>query len=139
MTVAQDSPIDAAKAAFARRAWRDALDLYGRADRETTLTADDLAAFAEVAWWCGRPEDATRLRERAYADYVAAGDPEHAALQAIALADENANRQATTIAAAWLARAERLVRDRRESGAAGHLAVRRSLITADEGDLDRAI
>src|SRR5919201_4032392 len=107
-TIAQDSPIDAAKAAFARRAWRDALDLYGRADRETTLTADDLAAFAEVAWWCGRPEDATRLRERAYADYVAAGDTEHAALQAIALADENANRQATTIAAAWLARAERL-------------------------------
>src|SRR5919201_6415534 len=139
MTVAQDSPIDAAKAAFARRAWRDALDLYGRADRETTLTADDLAAYAEVAWWSGRPDDSTRLRERAYAAYIASGDTERAALQAIALGDENANRRAETLAAAWMSRAEKLLDPQRDSSAAGHLAVRRSLMTADQGDLDRSI
>src|SRR5919198_6415822 len=100
MTVAQDSPIDAAKAAFARRAWRDALDLYGRADRETTLSADDLAAYAEVAWWSGRPDDSTRLRERAYAAYIAAGDTERAALQAIAPRGEKAQPRAGTPPAA---------------------------------------
>src|SRR5206468_2431200 len=37
--IAQQSPIDAARAAFARRAWRDAFDLYAQADRAGGLTA----------------------------------------------------------------------------------------------------
>ena len=72
--VAQQSPIESAKAAFARHAWRDALAQYGEADRAEGLTPGDLRAYAEVAWWCGQPDDATRIRERAYTGYVDAGD-----------------------------------------------------------------
>ena len=136
--IAQQSPLELAKDAFARRAWGDALALYGKADRESTLTADDLAAYADVAWWCGEPQQASRLRERAYAAYNDAGDVEHAALQAIALADENANRRAMTLAGAWIRRAERLVPAARDSSAYGHLELRRSFIAADRGELDEA-
>ena len=137
--IAQQSPIDAAKAAFARRAWRDAFDLYAQADRAGGLTADDLAAHAEVAWWCGQPDDATRIGERAYAAYVAAGDRQRAALRAIQLSDENANRGAYTVATAWLTRAERLTDDARDSGAYGHVVLRRSLIAGGEGHLEPAL
>ena len=139
MTIAQQSPIDAAKAAFARRAWRDAFDLYTQADRAGELTAADLDAYAEVAWWCGQPNDATRLGERAYSAHVAAGDRQRAAMRAIQLGDENANRGANTIAMAWLQRAERLTDDARDSAAYGQFVLRRSLIAGAEGRLDEAV
>src|SRR5438094_5574184 len=137
--IAQQSPIDAAKAAFARRAWRDAFDLYAQADRASGLTANDHPGRAEVAWWCGQPDDATRIGERAYAAYVGAGDRQRAALRAIQLSDENANRGAYTVATAWLARAERLTDDARDSGAYAHVVLRRSLIAGGEGHFEPAL
>jgi len=137
--IAQGSPIEAAKAAFARRAWHDALELFAEADRATTLSPDELRAYAEVAWWCGKPDDAIGILERAYARFLESGDRETAALTALELCDYNGNRRADTLSAAWLARAEKILDTPRDSKAYGTLLLRRARDAGDRGDLRTAI
>jgi len=137
--IAQGSPIEAARAAFERRAWHEALELYRDADRAAALTPAALRDYAEAAWWCGKPDDAIALLERAYARYVEAGDGERAAEVALELCDYNANRRTDTLAAAWQARAEKLLDRPRDSRAYGMLLIRRAREAGDRGDADAAI
>ncbi|MBA2768001.1 MAG: hypothetical protein H0U35_02500 [Sporichthyaceae bacterium] len=88
--------------------WRDAYALYSGTD-EGDLTADDLEAFAEAAWWTCRIEEAIDLRERAYAAFHAAADPHGAARVALALSSDHSSRGAFSVGQGWFAKAERLV------------------------------
>jgi hypothetical protein len=53
---------DAAK----RHAWMEALEALSAADRDAALPPEDLELLAEVAWWAGRPDEATEALERAF-------------------------------------------------------------------------
>jgi class 3 adenylate cyclase len=135
----QASPINAARAAFARHAWRDAFERFTEADRTGTLTPRDLADHGETAWWLGRPDESLRLKERAYAGFVDAGDKQSAAKIACYLADENANGRSITVAVAWLNRAARLLEGDRESGAYAHLLLRQAHESLGEGKVEAGL
>ena len=136
---AQQPPIEAANAAFARRAWREALELYRAADGASTLTPGQLRDFSETAWWCGIPDTAVALLERAYSRYLEGGEKDAAALVALELSDYEGNRRAETISAAWLGRAEKLLDTPRDSKAYGTLLLRRARDAGDSGDIKTAI
>lgn len=113
--IAAGQPLDAAQSAFARHAWRDAHKYFAESDAQSPLPPTDLEAYAEAAWWCGSPEDAIHLRERAYTAFLEAGDRPRAVKIALLLADDHAARRAFAVASAWLTRAERLVADDHDS------------------------
>ena len=52
--VTPGAPLDAARSAFERHAWAEALERFGEADRIAPLAPSDLEPFAETAWWCGQ-------------------------------------------------------------------------------------
>ena len=134
MTNVAEQPREAAQRAFARHAWREAYERFSQADAGSPLTPPDLEAYAEAAWWCGLPDDAIHLRERAYAGYLEAGDRRKAVKMAVLLSDDHAARRALTVAMAWLTRAERLVGDDHDSVEYGYVRLHHAFIAMDTRD-----
>jgi class 3 adenylate cyclase len=130
---------DQGRSALARHAWGEALEKLTQADAEGTLSAADIDAYADAAWWNGRLEQAIELRERAYAAATRAGDPAAATIAAIKLARDNIYRSSDTLAGAWLGRAERLLADIEENPGHGWLAATAAFRAAVTGDVDRAL
>jgi class 3 adenylate cyclase len=130
--------LEAGREAARRHAWRDAYELLRSADDNGTLTAEDLENLAEAAWWTGRLEEAITLRERAYTAYVEAGETRRAAMLAIMLSTDHANRAAMSVARGWFARAERLLRKEPEGVEHGHLAHVRGMTAFEMGELATA-
>jgi len=122
------SPIEAAREAFSKHAWRDAYARFTEADAAATLGAEDLRAYAETAWWCGEAAKCIEVGERAFHAFHALGDKQGAARCAMELAFDERNRGSEAIAKAWLARAERLLRDDHDTAAYAHLLVVRAFL-----------
>ncbi|HEY3218389.1 MAG TPA: adenylate/guanylate cyclase domain-containing protein [Candidatus Limnocylindria bacterium] len=139
MTIAEPQPREAAKAAFAQHAWRDAYERFAEADRAGGLGPADLDSYGEAAWWCGQPSDALALRERAYKAYVDAGDRRAAAGVAIQLAGDNASKRSFTLASAWLGRAERGLEGATDSREYGHLLIAKARMALGTGDMTAAL
>jgi class 3 adenylate cyclase len=137
--VAEQEPRGAATAALSRHAWREAYERFGEADAAGSLTPTDLESFAQAAWWCGHPDAAIRLRERAYAAYSQAADRRRAANVALQLFEDNSLKHSETVAAAWLARAERFLAGDTESLEYGRLRFFRAMKAMRESDPDTAI
>ncbi len=116
-----ESSAERARSAFAERNWLDAIELMRAADAGGVLTAADLDAYGESAWWTGRLGEAIEVRERAFAAHKAAGDPRRAAATALALANDYSHRLESPVASGWVRRAERLLRDLPESREHGYL------------------
>src|SRR3990172_1959427 len=72
-----------ARVAFVEHNWSEAIELLRAADAGGALTAADLDAYGETAWWMGRLGEAIEVRERAFAAHKAAGDPRRAAATAL--------------------------------------------------------
>ena len=106
--VSLGNALDGGRDAVRRHAWRKALDLLTAADHASPLSAEDLEALAEAAWWNARLDQCIGARERAFALHLEAGDPRRAALIAIALAKDYYSRRALSVGTAWLNRAQRL-------------------------------
>ena len=133
------APLDEARAAAAKQAWRAAYAAYAEADSEA-MTATDHESFGEAAWWSGNLEEAIALRERAYAAYTAAGDKIGAARIALTLAWDHEGRGAFAVAGGWLANAERLLEGMPESAEQSRLTLTHALHALfAEGDLERAM
>ena len=79
MTQADASPLDKGREAVEKHAWREDYALLTEANGARRLSADDLSALAEAAWWSGQVDDCIDARERAYATYLDEGDPQSAA------------------------------------------------------------
>jgi class 3 adenylate cyclase len=126
------------RAALARHAWGEALEKLSQADAAGDLTARDLDAYADAAWWNGRLERAIELRERAYAAATRTGQPETAVMAAIKLARDNLYRSSEVLSGAWLQRAERMLEGVPENPGHGWLAVTKSFRAAITGDIERA-
>ncbi|HWH06510.1 MAG TPA: adenylate/guanylate cyclase domain-containing protein [Gaiellaceae bacterium] len=131
--------LDAARAAAARHAWRDAVTAYEALDADTLAPAD-LEAYATALWWIGGAARALDLRERAYAGFLAAGDKAGAARLALTLADDHSSRGDTSVALGWFATAERLLEGLPEVREhARYLAVRGMVAGRLEGDVESAL
>jgi class 3 adenylate cyclase len=118
--------IQAAREASGRYAWREAYDLYAAADRKS-LSPGDLERFGDAAWLTGKLEEAIDLRERAYAGFTSAGDTRGAARIALTLSWDHSGRSEFSVAAGWLANAERLLEGQPESAEHGYLMLTRAI------------
>jgi class 3 adenylate cyclase len=128
-----------ARDAAGRYAWRDAYGAYTDVDREE-LSGADLEGFAEAAWWTGKPDEAIRLRERAYAAYTSGGDALDAARMAPTLADDHVHRGSFSVAHGWFANAERLLDAQPEAAEHAFLMLARAINALFvEGNLPLAI
>lgn len=129
----QTSSLDAARAALARHSWTEAYDLFTRSKDD--LTAPDLEALAECAWWTARLDTCIEARERAFELYRNEGNNRGAAVTAIGLAKDHFARNQASIGTAWLRRAEHLLEGEETCAEVGYLERMRSVI-AFEGERD---
>ncbi|WP_284735591.1 helix-turn-helix transcriptional regulator [Dongia deserti] len=110
--MARPSAIIQGREAFARRKWREAYAQFAAADRELPLEPADLERFATAAWLVGKEAQATTMWMRAHHQLVDQGDVERAARLgfwlslSLLLAGEMAR------STGWLARSQRLLKDR---------------------------
>ncbi len=125
--------------------WKDAYGLFQAVDADT-LTGDDLAAYAESAFWTCRQDEAMALRERAFAAYISEGKPLLAATVASCLSWDHSGRGAFAVASGWLARADRLLAPLPESAEHALVALNHTMQSMESGDsanaqssLDRAL
>jgi class 3 adenylate cyclase len=139
VTQADASPLDKGREAVEKHAWREAYALLTEANGNERLSADDLSALAEAAWWSGQVDDCIDARERAYATYLDEGDPQSAAITALALSHDYSGKLAHSIARGWYGRAERLLETEAEAAAHGYLAWMRTHAFLAVGDLDAAL
>ena len=119
--------------AAARGAWREAYDLLAAADY-AELSPEDLELIGEATSWTGPTERCIEVRERAYSAYLARGDRTSAARLALALVRDHSFARASSVAAGWSKRAERLLEDELESPEHGYLARRQGLAADARGD-----
>jgi class 3 adenylate cyclase len=126
---------DAGRQAAALGHWKDAYAHYSVADPEV-LTAPDLEAYGESAWWSCRAEQAIELREQAFAAYQAGGDPVAAARLAITLSWDHVGRGAFAVAGGWLARAERLLASQPEGREHAYLALMQAMQLLESGQVE---
>jgi class 3 adenylate cyclase len=128
-----------ARQASQQFAWRKSYEAYSELPA-SELTASDLEAFADAAWWNGRLEQAINLREDAYAGYLAAGENRAAARIALLLVSDQLGLAAYAVAGGWFANAERLLEGEAEAPEHAHLAVMRaSFALYMQGDPQLAI
>ena len=128
---------EAGRAAIAERRWRDGFELLKAADAEEPLGPEDLELLAWSAYFTDEISRVVTLLERAYSGYVAAGEPERAALVAVQLAHEYGSvRLQQAVGNGWLARAKRLLEGLPEGRAHGYLALQRALEALSRRDFD---
>ncbi|HEX2142822.1 MAG TPA: hypothetical protein VHK28_11220, partial [Candidatus Limnocylindria bacterium] len=109
------------------------------ADARRELNATGLELLAQAAWWSGRLDVSLDARERAYSQAVKAKDSTTAVVAAIGLGRDNLLRMNTTVAAAWLNRADRLLEGVPENLGHGWLAGSRAFLHALGGDNDASL
>jgi DNA-binding CsgD family transcriptional regulator len=113
--------LEQGRAALEAREWATAFELFNDAQATTTLPAEDLDALAEASWWLGRLGDCIQARAGAFDGFVAAGDPERAAMAALLLSLHYGDKGKGVVAGGWRARAERLVGEDPDSPTRGFL------------------
>jgi class 3 adenylate cyclase len=124
--------VERGREAAARGEWREAYDLLAAAD-SAELSPEDLELIGEATSWTGPTEDCIEVRERAYSAYLASGDRRSAARLALALVRDHSFARASSVAAGWYKRAERLLEEEPECREHGYLARRQGLAAHARG------
>lgn len=128
--------VERGRAAFARRAWREAHTLLAGAPG---LDVDDLERSAIAAHLVGRDRESAQAWEQAHRACVDAGDLDRAVRCAFWLGLALLLRGEAAQAGGWLARAERVAGQTGCDGAGrGFLLVPPFLLALDGGDHERA-
>ena len=109
-----------ARRAYAAQDWRSAAARFDAVPPER-LTADDLAAHADAAWWLGRIEDNLRLGAAACDAFQANSRPAEAARTALQLGLFHLARGDEPQSMGWIGRAGRLVEGIPECPVHGYL------------------
>jgi ATP/maltotriose-dependent transcriptional regulator MalT len=110
--VTASAELDRGRTDFARGAWTAAHEAFERADDAEPLGAADLERLAVSAYMLGRVEEFLAALERAYHAYCEADQPLPATRAAIHLGINLAMIGDVAQAGGWLARAQRLVKNR---------------------------
>ena len=129
--------IDRARDALRRGSWVEAYAGLRTVD-PSRLSPRDLEGLADAAWWLSRSEESFAARQRAYSAYEGAGQDPQAAWCAARLCVEHFLRGEPALAAGWLMRAQRHLRDQPECVQHGFLAVCEGSVAHFRGELDRA-
>jgi tetratricopeptide (TPR) repeat protein len=128
------------RAAFDRRAWRDACRSFGAADAEAGLPVEDLERFATAAYLIADDAASEATRTRAHRMHVDAGDVEGAARCAFWLAFGLLNRGAHVQGLAWVARGKQLLDNAGiECALRGYLRVPEAIQRVVGGEPDAAL
>jgi hypothetical protein len=133
------SGLESAREVVSRYAWREAFDLFARADAAEPLGPDDLDRMAECAWWIGKMRHCIALRERAHAAYLKEGDVRRAALVATKLAEHHGDLGELADATAWVQKAARMLEGLPEGIEHGWLNLAQGLLERYMGDLGAAL
>lgn len=109
-----------ARQAYAARDWASAAAHFDVVATER-LTANDLAAYADAAWWLGRIEDNLRLNAAACDAFQADSRPAEAAWAALVLGIFHLSRGDEPQGFGWLGRSGRLLEGIPDCTAHGYL------------------
>lgn len=132
--------LERARKAVAGNAWTEAHDQLLAAEAGgVVLQGPELEMLADSAWWIGRMRDCIAYRERAHSAFRAIPDPPGAARAALRLVDHHIDMGEPAISAAWLGRAEALLRDHPEDPEHAHLNVMQALVSLQTGKLEQAL
>jgi tetratricopeptide (TPR) repeat protein len=125
--------------AFEQCEWAEAFALLTEADAISPLDAGNLVRLGEAAWWVGKIDDCIRIRERAYARYLDAGQLRLAAGVAMNVAEDHFHKLSRSVGHGWMQRGERHLFGLPESPEHGWLArVQAMQALDDERDLEKA-
>ncbi len=135
--------LERARTALQKRAWAQAYeDLTALNDTgDAGLAAEDLQGLGEAAWWSAHPKESLDAFERAYAAYVAEGNPVRAAAVALRLANDYAESMDAAVWNGWVRSAARLLEGQPESAEHGWLAAQhiRGVLMFGRGTLEEAV
>jgi DNA-binding NarL/FixJ family response regulator len=106
---------------YRKRAWREALDAFSRADRQKPLAREDLDRLALCQGLLGREADFLATLERSHHAHLDAGDPLRAVRSAFWLGFRLAYLGERARAGGWFARAHRLLEGRGDCVERGYL------------------
>jgi DNA-binding NarL/FixJ family response regulator len=126
-----------ARAAAEASRWSEVYELLRHVDLDS-LAPQDIALFADAAWWCCRVEEEIELRQRAFADFLAAGRPRQAAYAAWLLSVRHGLRGQPSAASGWLQRAQRQLVDQAECVEHGYVACSEAEQALSEGRTEAA-
>ena len=122
--MADRSTGERARTAFQQHEWPEAYEAYSLLAQQVDVTPEDLERLGESAWWSAHPAESIEAFEHAYAAHEAAGHERSAAMVALRLAMEHADRLETARCNAWVQRAV-------SSRSACSIASRSATIAAD--------
>ncbi len=128
--------VELARAALARGAWAEALDLVGSTEGRTDeAEATRLDVLAEANWWLGRLDECIEARSQAFARFEAAGESMRAGECAVWLYEHHMIKAKPSIGGGWLRRARRALATASRSAAFGALLLREAEVSHGTGDL----
>lgn len=131
--------IQLGREALKRHTWQEAFELLRAADASGGLSPPDLEALAQAAWWTAHPQECIDAWGRAYTAYQQEGNLRRAAYVATELTREYSRRAASSVAAGWRGRAERLLENEPESVEHGYLARIQMFAKSGQGQLQDAL
>ena len=137
--MAQTPAIVEGREAFARQKWRQAYELLSVADGESPLQPADLERLATAAYLVGEDADAATAWTRVHHDLIDEGRVERAARWGfwLSLCMLLAGEMAQTTG--WLARSQRLLKDREDTGVEqGYGLIVTGLLAMGKGNTESA-
>lgn len=133
------SLLEQAREAYANSRWAEAYEQFRTVNEAEGLVDDDLAAFADSAWWLGRNDESLALSEQAYRRYAAAEDVRRAARMAIEIGYLWFVRGEETVGSGWVSRAIRLLDGAPECAEHGYLLYLQTAEAIEQGSFEAAI
>lgn len=129
--------LEQARDAARRGAWTEALALFARLDA-AELSAEDLEALADAAWWSCQIDESIAARQKAYAGYLAAANTRRAAHSAWFLSLDYGMKGEPSVGSGWLRRAQRHLESDADCIERGFVAITESEIACAAGELEQA-
>jgi DNA-binding CsgD family transcriptional regulator len=110
-----------ARQAYAGHRWDVACERFATAAADAELVIDDLAAYADAAWWLGRTDESLELSEQLYRRCLQDDQAPAAARLAVEIGFLWLLRGEEQIGSGWISRAHRLLADAPEGPEHGYL------------------
>jgi ATP/maltotriose-dependent transcriptional regulator MalT len=111
-----------ARQAYAAHLWEDAHQGFTAASKRSVLAMDDLAAYADSAWWLGRTDESLALSEQVYRRCLQGDRGPSAARLAVEIGFLWLIRGEQQIGSGWISRARRLLAETPECPEQGYLS-----------------
>lgn len=133
--------LDRARAAYTERQWAQARERYLAARALAPLSAEDMAALSDAAWWEGAIDQSLSACEEAYRLYLHGNEPRPrpAAMLALDIGFSWYLRGEESMGSGWISRAQRLLEDETDCVEHGYLKAMAIDEALGAGDFEAAI